>query len=89
MATMVERQSRRKTRMTRMTRPMPSMSVLSTPLIEARMNCDSSYMTLVSVPGGRARLSFSSSARTPSATVSVFAVAWRTMPRPSAMLPSL
>ena len=38
MATIVERQSRRKSRITRMTRPMPSSRVLSTPSIEARMN---------------------------------------------------
>ena len=70
MATMVERQSRRKTRMTRMTRPMPSSSVFSTPLIEARMNCALVVHDVASRCRAAARrLSFSSSARTPSATV--------------------
>jgi hypothetical protein len=58
-----------------------------TPLIEARMNWLSSYITSTVVPGGSASFSLASSARTPFATESVLAVDWRTMPSPIAVWP--
>jgi hypothetical protein len=83
----VARQLPRNRKMTSTTSTAASASVTQTPSMARLMNCDSSDPTTISIPCGSVGLISSAACLAASATASVLAPDWRTMPRPIAGWP--
>ena len=83
----VARQLPRNRKMTSTTKIAASASVCHTRSIARLMNSESSEPMVIVMPSGRLARSASASALARSATSSVFAPDWRTMPSPTAGCP--